>query len=77
MPPATSASGALDTTGTLHLLAREGSPDRQQAREAVHRDQERQRLHPDQTRSFNTNGQIIYRATFTDGTSAIVRVTVP
>jgi hypothetical protein len=30
-----------------------------------------------QTRSFNTSQQIVYRATFTDGISAIVRMDMP
>ena len=67
---------AVDSTGALRLLAREGDVIGAKTLKsmtvltAVSGS-------PGVTRSFNNAGQVIYRATFTDGSQSVVVVQVP
>ncbi len=66
----------VDTSGTLRCVAREGDLIEGKTLRKIHVLQA-VRGTPGVTRAFNGNTQIVWSATFTDGTTAIIATTVP
>jgi hypothetical protein len=68
---------AADSTGELQLIARTGDPFDAQRNIRALTLLNRVPGSPAQTRSFNDTGEIVYRATLTDGSQHIIVVQLP